>query len=242
MTEYKTIGTPVSGSMVKLGFKGENAPECFMTLRSAGGMGKNTDPLNPERITILNKLGIKSLYTLKQTHSRTVFNTEDLKEGDTEITEGDGIYSNKMKKSLAVTVADCMPVFFYNHRSGVFGVLHSGWKGTGISLEVIKKISGGDPEDFEFILGPSIGPCCYQVDNERGKLFEELYGPGSVDVRDNSFYIDLRTANAGLLEKAGIRNITVYENCTCCDDNFYSFRGDGAKQFRLMLALIGYFR
>ena len=242
MTEYKTIETPLPGGLVKLDFKGENAPECFMTVRSAGGMGRNTEPLNPERRSILKQLDIKNLYTLNQTHSRTVLNSEDLNEGDSGIPEGDGIYSNKKDNKLAVTVADCMPVFFYNCRSGVFGVLHSGWKGTGISLEALKRTSGGDPDDYEFILGPSIGPCCYQVDGERGKLFEDLYGTGSIEVRDNSFYLDLRNANVGILEKAGITNITVYKNCTCCDEKFYSFRGDGAKQFQLMLALIGYFR
>ena len=143
---------------------------------------------------------------------------------------------------LTVFTADCVPVFFADVKKKVIGVAHSGWKGTGISLEALKRTSEGDPDDYEFILGPSIGPCCYQVDGERGKLFEDLYGTGSIEVRDNSFYLDLRNANVGILEKAGITNITVYKNCTCCDEKFYSFRGDGAKQFQLMLALIGYFR
>jgi len=273
--EYKKADSDNPAGYINFKFNNKNAPDCFMTLRPAGSMGRNTDRETPDRKKILNKLGASNLFTLKQTHSRTVYNAEDITEN--KVYEGDGLYTFSRDKQLAVTVADCMPIFFYGSSENVFGVLHSGWKGTGISIEALKTIKGelkGDLSSFEFILGPSIGPCCYEVDSERAELFRKLYGSESVLIRRDSSnkneyvkdnnndkntvkdyqddkasvygnsrsFLDLRKANTAVLEKEGIKNITVYENCTCCDKNFYSFRGDGAKEFQLMLALIGYFR
>ena len=51
----------------------------------------------------------------------------------------------------------------------------------------------------------------------------------------------MKTANINILTDKGAGEITVIDNCTCCNDNFYSFRGDGEKHYGLMLALIGYF-
>ena len=212
-----------------------------MTLRPAGSMGRNIDDETENRQKILKELGIKNYYRLKQVHSRNVFNAEEMDKKGT--AEGDGLFTFRKSDVLVVTIADCMPVYFCSRSASVFGVLHSGWKGTGISIEAvnsIEKLTGDSPDDFEFILGPSIGPCCYEVDPERAAVFSNLYGSDSVI--DKRYYLDLRKANISILEKKWIKNITVMENCTCCGENFYSFRGDGPEQFGLMLALIGYFR
>ena len=244
VTVFKKADINPSDRYIKFRFNAEKSPECIMTLRPAGGMGRNSGNDSENRKNILKNLGINRYFSLKQIHSRIVYNSDDLYEGV--IKEGDGLFSFRKENILAVTIADCMPVFFFNRLSGVFGVLHSGWKGTGITAEAlssIDKYSNSSPEDFEFILGPSIGPCCYEVDRERASVFKNLYGSDTVifNEKNKGHYIDLRKANIKILEKKGIKNITVMENCTCCSKNFYSFRGDGAEQFQLMLALIGYF-
>ena len=250
MIKYKTASA--DSDFLNFSFSSINSPSCIMTLRSAGGMGRNTEEDNQERKIFLEKNGIKKHFKLNQIHSRNVFNADELTAEKT--ADGDGLFSLNPNNVLAVTIADCMPVFFYSRISGAFGVLHSGWKGTGISLEAINKIeqlTGSGSNDFEFILGPCIGSCCYEVDSKRAAEFRNMYGndsvvkrePASDDIYNHSGnYIDLRTANVNILENQGVKNITVIENCTCCSENFYSFRGDGAKDFQLMLALIGYFR
>ena len=301
MTERRKADISISDNYLKFRFRSKDSPECIMTLRSAGNMGRNTDKDTESRKKILRELGVENLYKLHQIHSRDVFNADELDKGS--IAEGDGLFTFRKENVLSVTIADCMPVFFYSRSESVFGVLHSGWKGTGISIEALNSIenyTGRIAEDFEFILGPSIGPCCYEVDPERAGIFRNLYGSKSVIRRvkhsgkyqdivkissgddlhcmekvsssdiseisgtyhadkniinrkaedkgraagkeETAFYLDLRKANVSILEKKGIKNITVMENCTCCSENFYSFRGDGPEQFGLMLALIGYFR
>lgn len=251
MIKHKTAYADTDNDFLKFSFNYKDSPSCIMTLKSAGSMGRNSEDDNTERNNLLNKFGILKYFKLNQVHSRDVYNTDEL----TDIkTAGDGLFTNSRNNVLAVTIADCMPVFFSSRKSGYYGILHSGWKGTGISLEAVRKIqmlTGEGVNDFEFILGPCIGQCCYEVDSERASEFINLYGNDAVVKREpeggisdthSGNYLDLREANVKILTDYGIKNITVIENCTCCSENFYSFRGDGPKQFGLMLALIGYFR
>lgn len=243
-----------------------DAPLCIITTAEAGSMGKNSSPEYKNRNKIMNLLGIDKIVCLRQEHTDTVF---DSKEIDNDSITGDGIITSE-KKVLAVTVADCLPIFLYDSKNSVYGIVHSGWKGTGIALNAVNKMAacyGTKPKDIHVIIGPSIGKCCYSVDRERALNFESKWGSSTVvkkpldsgrfenepdkpdkidfvpqDNREYIYYLDLKEANRLMLEKAGVKNITIDENCTCCNKEFHSYRRDGSEAFGLMLALIGYFR
>jgi YfiH family protein len=140
---------------------------------------------------------------------------------------------------LSVTVADCLPVFLYDTEGGGFGLVHSGWRGTGIVLAALRLMTerwNARPEAVAAVLGPCIQGCCYRVDEERARAFEDEFGgPGGVYplgpvVRREGAdpYLDLPAANARLLAGAGVRNIAVCEDCTYTDERLGSFRREGA--------------
>jgi YfiH family protein len=83
---------------------------------------------------------------------------------------------------LSVTAADCLPVFLLDTEGGGFGILHSGWKGTGIvsrALALMESCWHARPERVAAILGPCIRSCCYRVNRDRAQAFEaEFGGPG----------------------------------------------------------------
>ncbi len=241
MIRHTSINPDSENPVSRIYFSSPDAPTCFFTSRYAGDMGKNNITVNRERGNVLERIGAENVYVLNQIHSRRIFNTDDLKNG--ELSKGDGLYTYRKESIPSVTVADCMPVYFYEKKLKAFGVLHSGWKGTGIASDMVTLLEkqGGDINSFEFILGPSIGPCCYEVDKERATLFRNLWGSETVSIREGRYYLDMKTANINILTDKGAGEITVIDNCTCCSDNFYSFRGDGEKHYGLMLALIGYF-
>jgi YfiH family protein len=156
---------------------------------------------------------------------------------------------------LSVTVADCLPVFLYDPESGGFGLVHSGWKGTGISLRALRLMESQwhtKPEKVSAILGPCIQSCCYQVDEARARTFEAAFGgPGGAYplgpvVRQvetpsgTSWYLDLQAANARLLANEGVRTIAVCQDCTFTEERLGSFRREGAASYTRMSALIGY--
>jgi YfiH family protein len=167
---------------------------------------------------------------------------------------------------LAVTAADCLPVFLLDTRSGSFAALHSGWKGTGIVLRALALMEerGTRPEETAAVLGPCIQSCCYRVDDDRAALFEADFGPSSPQVRalvhggspgkagdpyplgpvvrrdDSGSYLALQAANARLLAAAGVRHIAWCEDCTFTDERLGSYRREGPAYTR-MAAMAGPF-
>jgi YfiH family protein len=178
----------------------------------------------------------------------------------------DGLVTNDPEVFLSVLVADCLPVYLldtehldWESGSIPFGLVHSGWKGTGIALNALKLMAERwhtRPEAVSAVLGPCIRGCCYRVDAERAAAFESQFGgpggeyplgpvvrrlePEEVAAMPGygEFTLDLQAANARLLANAGVSNISVCEDCTYTDEQLGSFRREGSAYIR-MAALVG---
>jgi copper oxidase (laccase) domain-containing protein len=87
-------------------------------------------------------------------------------------------------------------------------------------------------------IGPGIGSCCYQVEENRYYEFRRRFGPKAVRRRDEKLFLDLRTANVGILIKHGVRELRTCTDCTVCTPELASYRRDGSA-FKHMLACIG---
>ena len=97
--------------------------------------------------------------------------------------EADGLITRLPGVWLAVTVADCLPIWLAERRGGAggraIGLVHSGWKGTGILREAVRRMRdelGVPPEALAVTIGPGIGPCCYAVPEERFAAFRAEFG------------------------------------------------------------------
>lgn len=187
-------------------------------------------------------------------HSKIV--VESKIEGDTKNLQADGILTKNKRIVPTVTVADCVPLFLYDTKSGAFGSFHSGWKGTGIIGEGVKKMCelyGTTPENICAAIGPHIDSCCYFVDEARANYFTENFGKDCVEKVENGkgknergkmkmenssliYSLSLTNANLFVLKSAGIKeeNIVVAKDCTCCTtfksgkNVFGSFRREAA--------------
>lgn len=229
-----------------------------MTLKKAGSMRFRWDETNEARDALLKEIVSKrsdfqkhvryEIVPLELIHSKTVYAVSSA--GDTYGLQGDGILTVNALLMPVVTAADCMPIFFYERECGVFGVVHSGWKGTGIvseAINMIKKIYKGNPRRISVALGPHIRNCCYIVDEERASYFKKNFCEDCVSEYDGTkrYRLSLEKANLFLLEKAGIfdENVVVCDDCTKCDDRFGSFRretgGDIKKTFTVQAAFCG---
>ena len=221
------------------------ATRAGISLAAAGDMALSRDRLLPWRTRYLEGRGIpkERLYGLRQVHSRRVQLVEGQSVDETASIEADGLLTDRRDAVLSVTVADCLPIFLTDWRTGAFGIVHSGWKGTGIAREALTVMAsrfGSEAAEVSAVIGPGIGACCYSVPEERAVFFASEYGPETV-VRDprGAPRLDLRAANIEILRRAGVEDITVVTDCTCCSQNLGSFRRQGAAHFTLMLAWIG---
>ena len=216
-----------------------------ISLAAAGDMALSRDRTLPWRTRYLEGRGIarKNLYALRQVHSRRVQLIEEQSVDEVAAIEADGLLTDRSDAVLSVTVADCLPIFLSDRRTGAFGVVHSGWKGTGIVREALALMAsrfGSLPAEVSAVIGPGIGACCYGVPEERAAFFASAYGAGTV-VRQGGGVprLDLRTANVELLRRAGVEEIMVVTDCTSCSPKLGSFRRQGAAGCTLMLAWIG---
>ena len=144
---------------------------------------------------------------------------------------GDGAITLSNKLVPVVTVADCLPIYLYDAKTGCRGVLHSGWKGTGIVVKALKlaeRIYGAQPSDFSVVIGPHIHSCCYQVEDDRVSYFTSQFGASCIIPPNN---LSLAQANVNLLLDAGVPedNILCCTDCTCCDSRLGSFRRETAR-------------
>lgn len=214
-----------------------NAPVCCMTLRAAGSMKFRWETPNHHREEILSSIerqaGNKIFVPVELNHTHTVYDVHSAI--DTKGLVGDGIITKDKNLIPTVTVADCMPIYLYEPVTGVFGIVHSGWKGTGIVVDAInlaKKKYGVKAENFCIAMGPHIRSCCYIVNQERAAYFSENFTPDcveplsfeqSVKVAWNNgggklYRLSLEKANIAIIKKAGVlmENIFVHQDCTCC--------------------------
>jgi len=201
---------------------------CCYSSRYAGDM-KNI-PNNKNRLDLFNELGLNpaNVYGLKQIHSRSVLAVDS---SNPPSVDADGMTAKDCGIALSITAADCLSVFLFDVKTGAFALVHSGWKGTGIAVDAVNLMQNlykTNSFDLAAVLGPCIGSCCYNVDEQRAHFFEKNFGAQNVQKTDGNFFIDLKGANIKLLQDIGVKNIALCNDCTFCDDRFGSFRREGA--------------
>ena len=143
-----------------------------------------------------------------------------------------------------VLVADCVPVLLYDPGKRVIAAIHAGWRGTLAriaerTVRTMVQLFGSAPEEILAGIGPSIGPCCFQVGAEVIAQAESTLGRKSGCIwRESSTggRIDLWKANRGQLLAAGLiaRHVEVAGICTAHhSDDFFSYRkeGEGTGRF-----------
>lgn len=194
---------------------------------------------------------VSDIFVMNQVHGARITELFERPKGEETfgVIETDGVVTALPRLALSVLTADCVPVLMADVKGGVVGAVHAGWRGTvsGISAEAVKAMVdsfGSKIEDIVVVLGPAIGPCCYEVGME---VADEIYGalefPGDYlsESEGGKFRLDLFRLNRFFLEASGIRGESIFSTdfCTLCNPGlFYSYRRDGAKTGRMLSAIM----
>lgn len=147
--------------------------------------------------------------------------------------------------TLVVRVADCVPIFLAGPRG--IGVAHAGWRGTveGIarrSVAELVALTGEDAAQLRAFIGPSIGPCCFEVGPEVAAAFADAHvrpPPGGRTMPPTASgreHVDLWAANRAQLIEAGLppESVRIAGICTRCHQHlFHSYRGSGGQPGRI---------
>lgn len=167
---------------------------------------------------------------------------------DTAIPFVDGLITDRVGVPLISLSADCATIMAFDPVRRALGIVHASWRGTlaGAASNLIRRMQqelGCRPHDVRSGIGPSAGPCCYEV----GEDLRRVAATRSIDVdrliprRNGRFYFDLPKTLEDQLIQAGVprQNIEQSNVCTICDERFFSHRRDGPDtgRFGLICAL-----
>lgn len=206
------------------------------------GSNRGDDPQavreNYRRLCALMGVDIDGMAVTNQVHGNLV---RSVTERDRHICmskvpyEADGLVTNVKGLPILCMVADCVPVLLWDGEHSVAGAIHCGWRSSVAdilknALEEMERL-GAEPGCVKAAIGPSIGRCCFETDDDVPLAIEKyLSGDtcGLFDRReDGKTMVDLRAANARRLMQLGLReeNIDISGECTMCShDKYWSHR------------------
>jgi hypothetical protein len=164
--------------------------------------------------------------------------------------QADIVLSDDPDRVVAVQMADCAGILLADRRTGAVGAAHAGWRGSalGVARAAVTAMAdhfGTRPEDLIVALGPSIGPCCYEVGEEVRRAFlgnghGKAAGAWFVSSGGAKPRLDLWRANRDQLVRAGVPPAQVFGLGLCTvtrQDWFFSYRAEGAAAGRMVAAI-----
>lgn len=224
------------------------------------GFAEGTDPemIRQNRLSLAKAAGFKAdrLVTAHQIHSArvSVVTANEAGRGgldkESRLPDADALVTADTGLCLMVLSADCVPVLMYDAVKQVIAAVHAGWRGTaaGIVAETVKVMEekfGCRAENIRAGIGPSIGKCCFEVDEGVAEVFFHLF-PDTEGVvfpgkRPGKFQVDLWEANRKELLDMGLKtgHIEVAGLCTVCHpDRFFSYRREGETAGRFGAGIV----
>src|SRR5665213_2828407 len=227
-------------SEAELSFELPGGARALFTSRAHGNLssvgGEGAEHGSGAREQLREQVGVKLLARGYQVHGTVVQRRRSGVDEDDDL-ESDGQATALCDLGMMVFTADCLPVALAG--SGAVAMVHAGWRGlaSGIleeGVSALRELGGehtrasmveeGSSEELVAVIGPAAGPCCYEVGEEVHAAFGGAHRDGRL--------IDLKAIARERLLAAGVAEVRVLEACTICDEQFFSYRREGARAGR----------
>jgi hypothetical protein len=232
--------------------KGGVSEGAFDSLNVGSTVGDDQERVltNRQRLAETFSMDDANTRTTWQVHGADVVRAMPGVKSDAPPPKADGIITNDSTLPLVMRFADCVPILLYDPIHHAIGLAHAGWRGTvaGAGEAVVRAMAdayGSQPKKLIAGIGPSIGPCCYEVGPEVVQGIAETFGstddllhqPEGNGTRP---HLDLWAANERALHDAGVQHIEVAHLCTSCNTHeFYSHRKEQGNtgRFGVLISL-----
>lgn len=148
---------------------------------------------------------------------------------DRDYSSVDGMVTNVPRLPLVVFSADCNVILLYDPVGRAIGACHAGWRGTALGIakktaQEMVRLFGCDPANIRAAIGPAIGQCCFETDEDVPTALRESLGAEVepyITWNGTKYHIDLKAVNALWLRKAGVEKIDICDHCTACRPDLY---------------------
>lgn len=198
-------------------------------------VGDDKEIVRANREAFYNELGLttEQIAIQKQIHSDiiTIVGEPGL------VGESDAMITSQKGIGLAISTADCTPIFIYDRNNKIIAAVHSGWRGT--EKQILRKTIlilteqfNCSPNDLLVYIGPSICQKNYEVGDEVAKHFHRTY----IKKIDHKLYLDIIRINKDVLLNFGIKesNIEISSLCSYDEKYLHSYRRDGKNSGRAL--------
>lgn len=139
--------------------------------------------------------------------------------------DADGIMASwkDLHLPMAIKTADCLPIVIEGEKGVVF--LHAGWRGLADGILKRAEISLISP--VRALIGPSIHVCCFEVSHD---FTENFKGSENFEETEGKLFFDLQLeAKQQLQDCFPNLLVSIAPVCTCCHQDFHSYRRDKTK-------------
>lgn len=213
----------------------------FSDLNFSTMVGDRPSQVNRNFEIIAEQFAIPRLFTMRQVHAKRVLVLNAIDDFSDEPPQADAVITAQRGIGLGIKTADCVPILILDPIRKVIGAVHAGWRSTSLQIgpktvESFSSAFSSKPSDLAAVVGPCIGPCCYEVD---GSVFDSMSRAdrqiGFRSKAEGKWMLDLAAVNRSQLIEAGLKsdNIIVADQCTACRcDLFFSHRQEGGKTGR----------
>ncbi|MBI5118415.1 peptidoglycan editing factor PgeF [Candidatus Poribacteria bacterium] len=219
------------------------------------GLHTGDDPISvlENRRVIFAELGLDpdSLTAAKQVHGENIARVTTSQRGmgalcyDNAIPATDALITDVPNIPLGIFTADCVPVFLYDPAKTAVGVIHAGWRSTvrEITFKTVQRMTqefGANPRDIWAAIGPSIGPCCYEVGEDVLSAFGASFQYASSlfqKTATQKWHLDLWLANFLQLRDCGLQETRIIRLgiCSACNcHEYFSARKQGSRTGRTL--------
>lgn len=218
----------------------------YATLNLGHGVGDDPAAVEENHRRALEPLGLDQGQVVSpwQVHGAAV----DVVEGEHRGTvrrETDALVTAVPGVPLMMRFGDCTPVLLFDPVRRAVGLAHAGWQGvvagvTAASIQTMTERLGCKPGDIWAGIGPTIGPCCYEVGTDVAAEIESACPPGAnvVQAVNGRVYADLPGAVEAQLRAAGVERVEQAGLCTaCCVDEFFSHRAEDGRTGRFGIVI-----
>ncbi len=224
------------------------SPVPFQTLnlsRTVGDDVKNV-ACNIERLHVALGLDVWAMVTASQAQADRVAIVSGNHRGS-RIVDVDALLTDETGIPLMLRYADCVPILLFDPVHHAIGVVHAGWRGTvahvaSKAVRILFYRYGTQPRDLIACIGPSIGPCCYVVQQDVVDQVSAAFAePDDLVIpRNGATYLDLWRANEWQLRDLGVDQIEIAELCTADHtSDFFSARAGGRTgRFGAIIGLV----
>ncbi len=230
--------------------RGGVSPAPWHSLNLGGSVGDEPAHVAENRVRVFQAMGCvpASLHDVWLVHGTSIVYADAPRPLDQPPVKADIIFTDNPEVTLFMRFGDCVPILFHDPQKKVIGIAHAGWMGTvrGVvqaAVDGMKSYYGCKPEDIVAGIGPSIGVDHYEVGEEVISQITKQHADAASQIlqtRDGGTYLDLWTANAIQLQKAGVEQIQISNVCTACHlDDWFSHRAEKGKtgRFAALMAL-----